>query len=114
MPPSQEVVAILVTHVGSGQSSEIDNSLEVLSYLVEFHHSKVQRFSVFIRGVLDYLEHLSVAQIRRLYSILSTLAFHDADHTSMQDEMHTIIRKQLSHAEAKLGPGEVRRDGLPS
>ena len=55
-----------------------------------------------MQSVLDFVEQLTVPQIRKLYHALSTLSFQAAEEaTSMQDEMHTIIRKQLSHSEAK-------------
>ena len=62
---------------------------------VTWHHSTMQ-------SVLDFVEQLTVPQIRKLYHALSTLSFQVAEEaTSMQDEMHTIIRKQLSHSESK-------------
>lgn len=55
-----------------------------------------------IQSVLDFVEQLTVPQIRKLYHALSTLSFQREDEaTSMQDEMHTIIRKQLAHSEPK-------------
>ena len=55
-----------------------------------------------LQSVLDFIEQLTVPQIRKLYHVLSTLSFQQADtNTSMQDEMHTIIRKQLAHSEPK-------------
>ena len=91
-----------MTHIGSGMPAEVDHALDILAALVDTRRVEMDRFSVLIKGVLDYLEHLSVGQIRRLYSILSVLAFHDPeDGSSVQDEMHTLIRKQLSHVDAK-------------
>ena len=94
-----------MTHIGSGMPNEVDHALDVLAALVETRRAEMDRFAVLIKGVLDYLEHLSVGQIRRLYSILSVLAFHDPETggggSGVQDEMHTLIRKQLSHMEAK-------------
>ena len=91
-----------MTHIGSGLPAEVDHALDILATLVETHRPEMDRFAVLIKGVLDYLEHLSMGQIRRLYSILSVLAFHDVEAGSgVQDEMHTLIRKQLSHVEPK-------------
>ena len=96
------MIGTLVTHIGSGLPTEVDHALDILAALVDTQRSEMDRFAVLIKGVLDYLEHLSVGQIRRLYSILSVLAFHDLEGgSSVQDEMHTLIRKQLSHVEAK-------------
>lgn len=91
-----------MTHIGSGMPTEVDHALDILATLVDTRRAEMDRFAVLIKGVLDYLEHLSVGQIRRLYSILSVLAFHDPEGgSSVQDEMHTLIRKQLSHVDAK-------------
>jgi Fanconi anemia group D2 protein len=99
----QEVIGTLVTHIGSGMPTEVNHALDILATLVETRRSEMDRFAVLIKGVLDYLEHLSVGQIRRLYSVLSVLAFHDVETggSGVQDEMHTLIRKQLSHVEPK-------------
>ena len=54
--------------------------------------------------MLDYLEHLSVAQVRCLYSLLSSLAFggeEEEEGSSLQDELHTVVRKQLAHPKAR-------------
>ena len=57
-------------------------------------------FSTSFQGALDYLEHLSVPQLRKIYHILSVLGFHDDEQGSpLQDELDMIIRKQLRHAE---------------
>ena len=57
---------------------------------------------LFLQTALDYLGHLSIQQIRKLYQILATLAFSNLDHTSsLQNEIHTFIRKQLHHFEPR-------------
>ncbi|KAJ1109394.1 hypothetical protein NDU88_006755 [Pleurodeles waltl] len=93
----QEVVGALVTHVCSGFSAEVDVSLDVLTDLVEDHSSTVALYAVFVKGILDYLDNLNSSQIRKLFRILSMLAFskgHGGSH--IQDDMHIVIRKQLS------------------
>ena len=42
-------------------------------------------------------------QIRKLYSILITLSFcgEESAASTVQDEVHTVIRKQLSHVDPK-------------
>lgn len=93
----QEVVGALVTHVCSGFSAEVDVSLDVLTDLVEVHSTTVALYAVFVKGILDYLDNLNSSQIRKLFRILSMLAFskgHGGSH--IQDDMHIVIRKQLS------------------
>ncbi|CAH1266603.1 FANCD2 [Branchiostoma lanceolatum] len=98
----QEVVGSLVTHIGSGVTSEVDSALDVLCQLVRDMPSAMAPFSVFIKGVLDYLDNLTVAQIRKLFSMLGTLAFSGTqDGAHIQDDMHILIRKQLSNTTPK-------------
>lgn len=73
----QEIVGNLVTHIGIGFEGEVDSSLDILAELVDQHLSKMAPFAIFVKGVLDYLDNLSVIQIRKLYSMLSMLAFRN-------------------------------------
>ncbi|XP_022805734.1 Fanconi anemia group D2 protein-like [Stylophora pistillata] len=98
----QEVVGTLVTHIGSGFAAEADASLDVLSDLVESHADIMAPFAIFIKGLLDYLDNLTITQIRKLFSMLSTLAFANQQEGGLiQDDMHIVIRKQLSSNSAK-------------
>jgi len=91
-----------VTHIGSGYAAEADASLDVLSDLVESHPDIMAPFAIFIKGILDYLDNLTVIQIRKLFGMLSTLAFtNQQDGGLIQDDMHIVIRKQLSSNSAK-------------
>ena len=94
----QEVIGALVTHVCSGNEVEVDAALGVLLELVVLSPSAMRMNAVFVKGILDYLDNMSPQQIRKLFCILSTLAFskeHEAS-SHIQDEMHLVIRKQLS------------------
>ena len=42
-----------------------------------------------LQGMLDYLDHLNVGQIRKLYCVLSVLAFRDPQAQGM---LQVIIR----------------------
>ncbi|KAF3828925.1 hypothetical protein GH733_003189, partial [Mirounga leonina] len=94
----QEVVGALVTHICSGNEAEVDTALDVLLELVVLNLSAMKLNVVFVKGILDYLDNMSPQQIRKLFYILSTLAFskqHEAS-SHIQDDMHLVIRKQLS------------------
>ncbi|XP_036594062.1 Fanconi anemia group D2 protein [Trichosurus vulpecula] len=94
----QEVIGALVTHVCSGNDAEVDIALEVLSELVVLNLSAVRLYAVFVKGILDYLDNLTPSQIRKLFHVLSTLAFSKGHENSghIQDDMYLVIRKQLS------------------
>ncbi|NXY06866.1 FACD2 protein, partial [Pteruthius melanotis] len=93
----QEVVTALVTHVCSGSETELDISLDVLTDLVVLHTSLLMRYATFVKTILDSTQKLNPCQIRKLFYILSTLAFSQKQEGSyIQDDMHMVIRKWLS------------------
>ncbi|XP_054585500.1 Fanconi anemia group D2 protein [Eptesicus fuscus] len=94
----QEVIGALVTHICSGNEAEVDIALDVLLELVVVNLSAMRLNAVFVKGILDYLDKMSPRQIRKLFYILSTLAFSKQHEGSshIQDDMHLVIRKQLS------------------
>ncbi|XP_051483302.1 Fanconi anemia group D2 protein isoform X2 [Apus apus] len=93
----QEVVTALVTHVCSGNETEVDISLDVLTDLVMLHTSLLMRYATFVKTILDSTQKLNPCQIRKLFHILSTLAFSQRQEGSyIQDDMHMVIRKWLS------------------
>ncbi|KAH0629975.1 hypothetical protein JD844_012481 [Phrynosoma platyrhinos] len=93
----QEIVGALVTHACGGNSVEVDVSLDMLTDLVSLHTSSVVPYAVFLKSILDYMDNLSPQQIRKLFHILSVLAFSQGHRSShIQDDMHMVIRKQLS------------------
>nr|DBA18309.1 TPA: hypothetical protein GDO54_016574 [Pyxicephalus adspersus] len=91
----QELIATLVTHVCSGYSDEVDTALDVLTDLISNNCTAVALYAIFIKGILDYLDNLNVQQIRKLFQILCKLAFVN-EGIHIQDEIHIVIRKQLS------------------
>ncbi|XP_052284224.1 Fanconi anemia group D2 protein-like isoform X1 [Dreissena polymorpha] len=98
----QEIVGNMVEHIGSGFEAEIDASLDILADLVTHHLNKVAPFAILVKSMLDYLDNLSVGQIRKLYVILSALAFKNANEGGLiQDDLHIVIRKQLSNNNPK-------------
>uniref|UniRef100_A0A803SM20 FA complementation group D2 n=1 Tax=Anolis carolinensis TaxID=28377 RepID=A0A803SM20_ANOCA len=93
----QEIVGALVTHACGGNSEEVDVALDMLTDLVSLHTSSVVPYGVFLKSILDYMDNLSPQQIRKLFHILSVLAFSQGHRSShIQDDIHMVIRKQLS------------------
>ncbi|KAK3612016.1 hypothetical protein CHS0354_021690 [Potamilus streckersoni] len=98
----QEIVGNLVAHIGSGFEREVDASLEILVDLVETDLPKMSPFAILVKGVLDYIDNLSVSQIRKLYQILSVLAFKNPQQGGLiQDDLYIVIRKELSDQNTK-------------
>ncbi|KAM6162731.1 Fanconi anemia group D2 protein [Erethizon dorsatum] len=94
----QEVVGALVTHVCSGNEAEVSAALDVFLELTMLDLSAMRLNAVFVKGLLDYLDNMSPQQIRKLFHILSTLAFSEQHEASshIKDDLHMVIRKQLS------------------
>ncbi|XP_053152067.1 Fanconi anemia group D2 protein [Hemicordylus capensis] len=93
----QEIVGALVTHACGGNDVEVDVSLDVLIDLVATHTSSIVPYAVFLKSILDYMDNLSPQQIRKLFHILSILAFSQGRKSGhIQDDMHMVVRKQLS------------------
>lgn len=58
--------------------------------------------STYLQGSLYSMEKLTHSQTRELYSLLSHLAIDRNDVWSgLQDELHSVVRKQLGHVEQK-------------
>ncbi|CAK6435551.1 unnamed protein product [Pipistrellus nathusii] len=96
----QEVIDALVTHICSGNEAEVDIALDVLLELAVINLSVMRLNAVFVKGILEYLDKMSPRQIRKLFKMLSTLAFGRQHESSshIQDDMHLVVRKQLSSA----------------
>lgn len=99
-------------------------ALNVLLKLVKFDVSSVAVYSVFVKGILDYLDNLNLYQIRTLFDIFSLLALTvtelkliayvalltsfrqtgnaDSDGSgNLWSEIQIVIRKQLSNPREK-------------
>ncbi|ORZ16363.1 Fanconi anaemia protein FancD2 nuclease-domain-containing protein [Absidia repens] len=101
----QELIGALVTHIGSGSAIEMDVALDVLLDLAQNNVSSVAVYNVFIKGILDYLDNLTLPQIRTLFDIFSILALKSNDqHTndsSLWSDIQIVLRKQLSSPRSK-------------
>ncbi|RKO85638.1 Fanconi anaemia protein FancD2 nuclease-domain-containing protein, partial [Blyttiomyces helicus] len=112
----QETIASLVTHIGSGLQGEVDAALQVLLDIVQVDPKGVERFGIFIKSILDYLENLTVDQIRVLFDILCAIAIQSDAVTDFADlspsdfttespllsDIHIVIRKQLESSQERF------------
>ncbi|KAG0082666.1 Fanconi anemia group D2 protein, partial [Podila epicladia] len=96
----QEIVGSLLVHIGSGSSTEIDASLAVLQNIVEVSRAALNEFNGFIKGLLDYLDNMSLEQVRLFFIVLGSLAREDEEagtSGTLLNELNITIRKQLSN-----------------
>eukprot|EP00794_Sanderia_malayensis_P010920 gene10920-12080_t len=95
----QEVIGALIMHVGSGLAAEIEAAFSVLDSLVSNHPAEMAPFTVFLKSLLDYLDNLTVSQIRSLFFMLSSLIVHNANEDNIfEDDINILIRKHLSNS----------------
>ncbi|KAF9376855.1 Fanconi anemia group D2 protein, partial [Podila verticillata] len=96
----QEIVGSLLVHIGSGSNTEIDASLAVLQNIVDVSRAALNEFNGFIKGLLDYLDNMSLEQIRLFFIVLGSLAREDEESGTsgtLLNELNITIRKQLSN-----------------
>ncbi|KAJ3390789.1 Fanconi anemia group D2 protein [Entophlyctis sp. JEL0112] len=110
----QQLVGCLIAHIGSGVMYEVDCALAIMLKISESHPDDMLKFRIFVKGLVDYLDQLNVAQIRIVYEIFATLAlskpFETTDETESEitfesdllNDMRIIIRKQLGSPDLKF------------
>ena len=78
----QEILGALVTHVGSSSYAEVNGALELLSELVTDDPVRVLPFYLMLKGVLDYVDNLSVNTVSHCVPICSRASSDTSDFTS--------------------------------
>ncbi|KAI9295753.1 hypothetical protein K502DRAFT_303327 [Neoconidiobolus thromboides FSU 785] len=100
----QETVGSIITHIGSGNKWEIDYALEALDKITKEDSIGLSQFLIFIQGILDYLDKLSLSQIAKLFEIYASLSIvekADMSEGVFYNELNIVIRKQLTHPSEK-------------
>ena len=69
----QDVVAVLISHIGSGSEHEADGAFAVLQTVAADDARLLAPFVVFIKGLLDFLDSLSPSNTRALFVILAAV-----------------------------------------
>ncbi|CAB4065708.1 FANCD2 [Lepeophtheirus salmonis] len=92
----QEIVAELTTKVSSNTTSR-SVSIDILSNIAYNHTDILSDYSIFLSGIMDYMDTMSLDQVRRIMDILSLLAYHKPSEQSIiRDDVHIVVTKQLS------------------
>ncbi|KAJ1873852.1 hypothetical protein LPJ55_001986 [Coemansia sp. RSA 990] len=102
----QEISGELAVHIGSGNLNEVDTATRIYLELAQRHPRELRPFAVFIKGLLDYVDNLSIDHIRSIFDtlgILSTLnnSSGSAQDDSMFNDLYIYVRKQLSSVYSK-------------
>ncbi|KAI3939421.1 hypothetical protein MKW98_022289 [Papaver atlanticum] len=102
----QEVLGVLVAHIGSGSSYEVTAALETMVLLASKYSQELIPLSSYINGILDYLEGFNIDNLHKVYEVFSHLALSarcsaDSAGSSIANELLMIIRKQVSNPDLK-------------
>ncbi|KAJ2730847.1 Fanconi anemia group D2 protein, partial [Coemansia sp. BCRC 34962] len=96
----QEISGELAVHIGSGNANEIDTAARTYLQLAQRHPFELRPFAVLIKGLLDYVDNLSIEHMRVIFDVLGILSTLDVgsggDGDSMFNDLYIFVRKQLS------------------
>ena len=109
----QEIVSCLIAQIAAstvstvstvstmGESPAVSVSLHVLETLAKLPPpNDLSRFSLFIRGLLDFADRLSVPQADSLLGVLCRLASESRESGNSFDELFILVRKYLQMSDA--------------
>ncbi|PKA50881.1 hypothetical protein AXF42_Ash007536 [Apostasia shenzhenica] len=98
----QEVLGVLVTHIGSGIAYEVSSALETLIILTSRYSEQLITMSSHITGILDYMDSFEEDNLHKVYDVFCHLVLSSQSSTdmgsSLANEVMMIIRKQVSNA----------------
>lgn len=77
----------------------MDGALDLLSTLVAECPGRVYPYFLMLKSVLDYIDNLSVPQVRTIFRMLCDLGVSDTG--GEVDEIHIFIRKMLAKGELR-------------
>ncbi|KAJ1988490.1 hypothetical protein GGI25_005294 [Coemansia spiralis] len=100
----QEISGELAVHIGSGNANEMDTAARTYLELAKKYPHELRPFAIFIKGLLDYVDTLSIEHVRIIFDvlgILSTLRSVDGGgdggpDSSMFNDLYIFVRKQLA------------------
>ncbi|KAJ1720135.1 Fanconi anemia group D2 protein [Coemansia erecta] len=98
----QEIAGELAVHIGSGNLDEIDTAAHICLELAQKHPWELRPFAIFIKGLLDYVDNLSIEHVRVIFAslgilaTLNTMGSQDAGDDSMFSDLYIYVRKQLA------------------
>ncbi|KAJ2465389.1 Fanconi anemia group D2 protein [Coemansia sp. RSA 2337] len=96
----QEISGELAVHIGSGNANEVDTAARTCLQLAQEYPRELRPFAVFIKGLLDYVDNLSIEHMRVIFDVLGILSTLDvgggSDGDSMFNDLYIFVRKQLS------------------
>ncbi|KAG0590520.1 hypothetical protein KC19_1G105500 [Ceratodon purpureus] len=103
----REVLGSLITHIGSGISSEIGAALDTLWLITKKKPQELLPMSAFLNGILDYLEGFQDAHLHQVYRVFCHIAMAArvrrgaSSGVSVSDDLLIIVRKQISNPDLK-------------
>ncbi len=96
----EKLISSITYKIGSGNSYEINNSLNLLYELTICNIQRMKINQTPIMLLIDYMEQFNTSQIRLLYKIISILSINIDSNNQLQigNNLMVLITKQLSHS----------------
>lgn len=101
----QELIGSLITCIGSRQAGQVDAGLLALLNITENDPKGVGSFAIFIKSVVDFVDLLTMTQVKMIYRVMCILAVNKPgvmEESNGLSELNMLIQKQLSNADMKV------------
>jgi hypothetical protein len=82
-------------------NQKVDGALDLLATFVSESPDRVYPYFLMLKGILDYIDNLSVPQVRTLFRMLCDLGVSQSETGGEADEIHIFIRKMLAKGELR-------------
>ena len=95
----KKIIQTLVNHISSTNENEIEHGLQVLSDFCSSSPAQVEKFSFFIKQLMDNLDNFSLKQITCFYRCFASIS---TQSDSFADYLDLKLRKQLASADYRI------------
>jgi hypothetical protein len=75
----QDIFGFVMTHISSSSPEEVDVAISVLEFAVARAPLALQHFAAQLKGTVDHVDKLSLADVGRLYSVFAAACFTGQD-----------------------------------
>ncbi|KAL3279338.1 hypothetical protein HHI36_016845 [Cryptolaemus montrouzieri] len=101
----KEILDNLLLLAGGNDKKYIDQVLNILLVLAKQDVNKLKQYSIIMMKLLEKMDSFELDAINKVFEILCSLTCadeNDESMMSMRDEIHMIIRKQLSSSKKNI------------
>lgn len=96
----QDILHNLILLAGSSDNKTVSNVLDLLKQMSE--HPKLQQHALQLMSLLEKLETYELHDVRQIFDLLCGLVCNSDDLSGLKDEIHILVRKQLSSTRKQI------------